>query len=241
MKAILWGGAVFVSCTTAFNVNTRTPWINPLVQSSFPRAPTSSWKLHSSVEDDPEITNEDFAGYQDRVRVMHDAWNALLWQAELSVLQEQDVNMIPIAQHLLLCQPLLGDDLYTTSPLRCSETSLELSPVPFQPPPPVTEVEGPWLFPIEVDDQVVLDTTKRWVQAMIADFAVCPFTIQAERAGIPRGDVRYTVSRATTLLEAFQVRGGCTDADTDADTDTHYTDTQRTIRTKVAYSSSYVW
>ena len=77
--------------------------------------------------------------------------------------------------------------------------------MPFQPPPPPAIDDGPWLFPIQPDDQVVLDTTKRWVQAMIADFAVCPFTIQAARAGIPRGEVRYTVSRATTLLEAFQV------------------------------------
>ena len=59
-------------------------------------------------------------------------------------------------------------------------------------------------FAPEPNDEVVLEVTKRWVQAMIADFAVCPFTVEAERAGIPRGTVRYTVSRATTLVEAFQ-------------------------------------
>lgn len=59
-------------------------------------------------------------------------------------------------------------------------------------------------FAPEPNDEVVLEVTKRWVQAMIADFAVCPFTVESDRAGIPRGAVRYTVSRATTLVEAFQ-------------------------------------
>ena len=44
----------------------------------------------------------------------------------------------------------------------------------------------------EFDDEVVLAYTQSWVQAMIADFAVCPFTVQPMRAGIPRGHVRYT-------------------------------------------------
>lgn len=44
----------------------------------------------------------------------------------------------------------------------------------------------------EDDDEIVLDITKTWVKAIIADFAVCPFTVEPERAGIPRGNVRYT-------------------------------------------------
>ena len=59
-------------------------------------------------------------------------------------------------------------------------------------------------FTPEPNDEIVLEVTKRWVQAMIADFAVCPFTVESDRAGIPRGAVRYTISRATTLVEALQ-------------------------------------
>jgi hypothetical protein len=59
------------------------------------------------------------------------------------------------------------------------------------------------LFVKEADDEIVLNITKKWVKAIIADFAVCPFTVEPERAGIPRGNVRYTVSRAKTLCEAY--------------------------------------
>lgn len=52
------------------------------------------------------------------------------------------------------------------------------------------------------NDDVLL-FTKMWTQKMIADFQICPFTIDAEKAGIPRGSVRYTVSHATTPEEAF--------------------------------------
>ena len=37
---------------------------------------------------------------------------------------------------------------------------------------------GNVLFPAQPDDAAVLDVTRRWVQAVIADFAVCPFTVQ---------------------------------------------------------------
>ena len=37
---------------------------------------------------------------------------------------------------------------------------------------------GDVLFPAQPDDAAVLDVTRRWVQAVIADFAVCPFTVQ---------------------------------------------------------------
>ena len=59
------------------------------------------------------------------------------------------------------------------------------------------------IFPIEEDDEIVLKDTKHWVQKVIADFAVCPFTIDPNRAGIPLGGVRYSVSRATNVEEAF--------------------------------------
>jgi hypothetical protein len=59
------------------------------------------------------------------------------------------------------------------------------------------------VFPIENDDAVILRDTKEWVRAIIADFGICPFTIDPERAGIPMGGVRYTVSRAKEVEEAF--------------------------------------
>ena len=204
MKLFFVWSTLFVWYTTAF----RKKWFNSHQKSSFQRAiPSSSWaQPHSVVEDESETsTPEDFAGYQDRVRVMHDVWNSLLFQSGRVVLQERNVNMLNIAEHLAHCQSSLDDNLYDPSSIQCTESFLELSTRPFQPSPSSTTVNKPPLFPAEPDDQVVLDVTKRWVQAMIADFAVCPFTIQADRAGIPRGDVRYTVSRATTLLEAFQV------------------------------------
>jgi hypothetical protein len=58
-------------------------------------------------------------------------------------------------------------------------------------------------FPTELNDDVVLTDTKEWVQKVVVDFGVCPFTINKNRAGIPMGEVRYAVSRATTPEEAF--------------------------------------
>ena len=58
-------------------------------------------------------------------------------------------------------------------------------------------------FPEEMNDEIVLRDTKEWVRTVMADFGVCPFTIDANRAGIPMGGVRYTVSRARTTEEAF--------------------------------------
>jgi len=38
-----------------------------------------------------------------------------------------------------------------------------------------------------------------WVQAIISDFSTCPFTYNAEQAGVPRGKVYYSVSTASTI------------------------------------------
>lgn len=38
---------------------------------------------------------------------------------------------------------------------------------------------------------------------MIANFGVCPFTLDPDRGGIPMGGIRYSISRATTVEEAF--------------------------------------
>lgn len=60
-------------------------------------------------------------------------------------------------------------------------------------------------FPEELDDGIVLQDTKEWVRKVMADFGVCPFTINSDKAGIPSGGVRYTVSRAKSAEEAFLV------------------------------------
>eukprot|EP01038_Epipyxis_sp_PR26KG_P005370 gene5370-7448_t len=59
------------------------------------------------------------------------------------------------------------------------------------------------IFPVEEDDIILLTDTKEWVRKVIADFSVCPFTMDPNRAGIPMGGVRYSISRATTPEEAF--------------------------------------
>jgi hypothetical protein len=47
------------------------------------------------------------------------------------------------------------------------------------------------IFPIEEEDDVIIQDSKTWVRKVIADFAVCPFTVDPDRAGIPMGGVRY--------------------------------------------------
>lgn len=50
---------------------------------------------------------------------------------------------------------------------------------------------------------LALAYSKSFIKAMIADFAVCPFTRSADKAGVPQGLIRYTVSQASTIDEAF--------------------------------------
>jgi len=58
-------------------------------------------------------------------------------------------------------------------------------------------------FPAEASDDRVMADTKEWVRRVIADMNVCPFTVDPEKAGIPMGGVRYTISRAKSPDEAF--------------------------------------
>lgn len=66
-----------------------------------------------------------------------------------------------------------------------------------------SDVELKPIFPIETDDAIILKDTKEWVNKVIADFGICPFTINSNKAGIPVGSVRYTVSRTVSPDEAF--------------------------------------
>lgn len=46
------------------------------------------------------------------------------------------------------------------------------------------------------DDAEILSTSKRWVDAIVSGAGVCPFSVNADKAGLPVGAVRYAVSRA---------------------------------------------
>ena len=52
-------------------------------------------------------------------------------------------------------------------------------------------------------DALVLSDTKMFVQAVIADFGACPFTIDANRAGPQKGQIRYQISHARSIEEAM--------------------------------------
>lgn len=44
---------------------------------------------------------------------------------------------------------------------------------------------------------------KKWVTGMISGFGICPFTASSNIAGTPQGKIRYAVSKARTVEEAF--------------------------------------
>ena len=54
------------------------------------------------------------------------------------------------------------------------------------------------------NEEKVLRETMLWCRAVISDFSVCPFTIDEYEAGIPKGRIRYTVSKATSIEESFR-------------------------------------
>jgi hypothetical protein len=56
---------------------------------------------------------------------------------------------------------------------------------------------------IPKDDETVIDISKKWVDKMMADLALCPFTQSAEKSGIPMGPVHYHVDRVTTMEDAY--------------------------------------
>lgn len=52
-------------------------------------------------------------------------------------------------------------------------------------------------------DEVIIDVTKQWVNAMMSDMGVCPFTQGAEKAGLPVGQVFYTVDRTVGFEDMY--------------------------------------
>jgi hypothetical protein len=61
---------------------------------------------------------------------------------------------------------------------------------------------------IPQDDAVIVDLSKKWVDRMMADLALCPFTRSAEKSGIPLGPVRYAVDRVSSMEDAYCVYWG---------------------------------
>jgi len=54
------------------------------------------------------------------------------------------------------------------------------------------------------NDEVVLAKTFAWVQAVVVELGVCPFTSSsAARAGVPMGEVRYAIDRAESAEYAY--------------------------------------
>jgi len=53
------------------------------------------------------------------------------------------------------------------------------------------------------EDSVVIDLSKNWVDKMMSDLALCPFTQSSIKSGIPPGPVHYHVDRVTSMEEAY--------------------------------------
>uniref|UniRef100_A0A7S0T487 Uncharacterized protein n=1 Tax=Erythrolobus madagascarensis TaxID=708628 RepID=A0A7S0T487_9RHOD len=57
---------------------------------------------------------------------------------------------------------------------------------------------------VPVDDEDVMKKTFAWVQSVVVELGVCPFTSSsAARAGVPMGDVRYQVDRASNAEHGY--------------------------------------
>ena len=54
------------------------------------------------------------------------------------------------------------------------------------------------------DDDTIIDLSKKWVDRMMADLALCPFTQSAARSGIPLGPVHYHVDRVSSMEDAYR-------------------------------------
>lgn len=59
------------------------------------------------------------------------------------------------------------------------------------------------LTPILPEAEDVIKYTQNWVKKMIADFSVCPYTINENIAGIPKGNIRYSLSEVHNVTSFF--------------------------------------
>eukprot|EP00978_Attheya_sp_CCMP212_P032559 scaffold127838_cov46-Attheya_sp.AAC.1 len=53
------------------------------------------------------------------------------------------------------------------------------------------------------DDEEIVDLSKRWVDTMMSDMGICPFTSGPDLAGLPMGQVFYTVDRSTKMEDMY--------------------------------------
>ena len=56
----------------------------------------------------------------------------------------------------------------------------------------------------EIDDSIVLSETRKWVEGIIVDMKVCPFSSTADKAGMPIGGVSYPISHASIGEEVYE-------------------------------------
>jgi hypothetical protein len=56
---------------------------------------------------------------------------------------------------------------------------------------------------IPEDDDVIVNVSKKWVDKMMSDMGICPFTRGADMAGLPMGKVFYTVDRSVSVEEMY--------------------------------------
>lgn len=54
-----------------------------------------------------------------------------------------------------------------------------------------------------VTDDDMIEVSKRWVDTMMSNMGICPFTSGPDMAGLPLGKVFYTVDRISTVEEAY--------------------------------------
>lgn len=52
-------------------------------------------------------------------------------------------------------------------------------------------------------DDKIIDLSKKWVNKIMSDMGICPFTRGSEMAGLPMGQVYYTVDRSTCIEDMY--------------------------------------
>ncbi|KAJ8609460.1 hypothetical protein CTAYLR_005431 [Chrysophaeum taylorii] len=55
----------------------------------------------------------------------------------------------------------------------------------------------------DAPDNEILAVSRRWVDAIVSGAGVCPFSVNADNAGLPVGKVRYEISRAADAESAY--------------------------------------
>jgi hypothetical protein len=53
------------------------------------------------------------------------------------------------------------------------------------------------------DDDEIIGITKKWTGRIVSDMGICPFSQDAEQAGLPMGQVFYCVDRSTSMEDMY--------------------------------------